>query len=322
MKTELLKILSLKTFFRILETNGNTIKYSFQKPSLLLLHNIHVQWLQYIWQKTDKHVPVYLSHNGTEPLCKNEVPSGFIDNLAVHYNDTSIIQHNIHNFEPQNVTKLRFNLKVSEQEVMPYFFQWQRYRKYWWSSITTTPGLFSINEIRNGDDSAEVDIVAHLTWGEQVVENVSFKKINDDPATSTLTCSTSLEAALITLLADGLINSSKEDYLRLHRKLAPYKVSFALQCDDDKTKKTLQDLAILLNSKLQGKNISTWFPEFKLPVDEQLTVNRKMGVVYTAILDDAALNNGIFYLMNSSTMLKEQIHVSDFENYAELLFKN
>lgn len=39
---------------------------------------------------------------------------------------------------------------------------------------------------------------------------------------------------------------------------------------DDKTKKTLQDLAILLNSKLQGKNISTWFPEFKLPVDEQV----------------------------------------------------
>lgn len=45
--------------------------------------------------------------------------------------------------------------------------------------------------------------------------------------TSHMCCSMSLEHSLFILLLDGLTNNSKE-YLRLHRKIAPFKISFAL----------------------------------------------------------------------------------------------
>lgn len=45
---------------------------------------------------------------------------------------------------------------------------------------------------------------------------------------SCLCCSMSLENALYILLLDGMNNNSAEEYLRLHRKTAPYKISFAL----------------------------------------------------------------------------------------------
>lgn len=44
---------------------------------------------------------------------------------------------------------------------------------------------------------------------------------------SCLSCTMSLEGALLILLLDGS-NNSDDDYLRLHRKVAPYKISFAL----------------------------------------------------------------------------------------------
>lgn len=37
-----------------------------------------------------------------------------------------------------------------------------------------------------------------------------------------------LDDALFTLLLDGLNNRTKEDYLRLHNKIAPYKIALAL----------------------------------------------------------------------------------------------
>lgn len=40
-----------------------------------------------------------------------------------------------------------------------------------------------------------------------------------------------LEDALIILLLDGVTSNSKEEYLRLHRKIAPFKISFALEID-------------------------------------------------------------------------------------------
>ncbi|CAH2106514.1 unnamed protein product [Euphydryas editha] len=194
---------------------------------------------------------------------------------------------------------------------MQYFIQWQRYRKYWWSSVTTTPSLFSINDMKHDVGRSDVNITANFKWGPQVVETISINTngseiINKNMIsnTSCLTCTMGLETAFVTLLLDGLSNATKEEYLRLHNKMAPYKISFALDSEEPKVLSTLQDLAKLLFYKLKSKDISAWLPNFTLPIQSQVKENLHLGVTYTAILNENTLSNGIFHLLNSSTMLR------------------
>ncbi|KAJ2945948.1 hypothetical protein O0L34_g4865 [Tuta absoluta] len=215
---------------------------------------------------------------------------------------------------------LKFNLIVPKQDTMQYFIQWQRYRKFWWSSITTTPSLFGIGEVNHGETTSYGNIVAKFPWGTETVETLhitSEETIISD--TSHLTCTMPLETALLIILLDGLSNSSKTGYLRLHRKMAPYKFSFALN-KGTKDVDTLKDLASLLHHRLARKNISTLLPDFSLSQESQLQENLQIGVVYTIVLSDKTLSDGIFHLLNSSTMLTEQVHVADFDSYAGLLF--
>uniref|UniRef100_S4PTF4 DNA polymerase accessory subunit n=1 Tax=Pararge aegeria TaxID=116150 RepID=S4PTF4_9NEOP len=211
---------------------------------------------------------------------------------------------------------------------MQYFIQWQRYRKYWWSSITTTPSLFSINMMQ-GVESADVNIIANFSCGAQIVETIGINsndsENNNNNAThsSSLTCAMGLETALLTLLLDGITNATKEEYLKLHNKMAPYKISFALDSigvhEDEKILSILKELAQLIFHKLSKNEISSWLPNFTLPLQLQIKENLQMGVTYTAILNENTLSNGIFHLLNSNTMLKEQVHVADFDTYAALL---
>ncbi|KAI5651779.1 hypothetical protein NE865_00116 [Phthorimaea operculella] len=203
---------------------------------------------------------------------------------------------------------------------MQYFIQWQRYRKFWWSSITTTPSLFGIGEINHGETTSEGNIVAKFPWGPETVETLHITSEDTKiPDTSHLSCTMCLEKALLIKLLDGLTNSSKTGYLRLHRKMAPYKMSFALD-KESKDVDTLKDLASLLHCRLARNRISTLLPDFLLSQESQLQENLQIGVAYTIVLSDKTLSDGIFHLLNSSTMLKEQVHVADFDTYAGLLF--
>ncbi|KPJ08167.1 GatC-like protein [Papilio machaon] len=188
--------------------------------------------------------------------------------------------------------------------------------------VTTTPSLFSLSDIKHKENSANVDVLANFNWGSKIVEAVSIDTVSItelDTESSYLRCKMSLEDALFTLLLDGLNNSTKEEYLRLHNKMAPYKIALALEYDDSKYFDTLKELAALMMHKLEQRNISTICPNVELPLKSQLRENFKIGVTYTAIISENTLSNGIFHLLNSSTMLKEQIHLADFESYATLL---
>ncbi|XP_038211736.1 DNA polymerase subunit gamma-2, mitochondrial isoform X2 [Zerene cesonia] len=198
--------------------------------------------------------------------------------------------------------------------------QWQRYRKYWWSSTTTTPSLFAVKDMTHGPSTIDTQIVAKFHDNEIIVENVSISTVkNLSEHTAILTCSMSLETALCTLLLDGVLNKTTNGYLRLHNKMAPYKISFALNCQDSNNQQILEQLATLIYSKLNARHISTLLSNFSLPLQAQIEENLERGVTYTAILSDDSLKNGIFQLLNSSTMLKEQVHLSDFEDYASLI---
>ncbi|CAH2037531.1 unnamed protein product, partial [Iphiclides podalirius] len=214
--------------------------------------------------------------------------------------------------------ELCLTIVVPMQDVMPYFVQWQRYRKYWWSSITTTPSLFTISDIKDIGMTANVNIIANFNWGQKTVETLTID-VKSDTKMSNLKCKMTTDDALITLLLDGLSNRTKEEYLHLHNKIAPYKIALALDYQDSKYYNSLMELAKLIMHKLEAKNISTRCPNMLMPLSLQLKENFQMGVTYTAIIAECTLTDGIFQLLNSSTMLKEHLHLADFESYAALL---
>ncbi|CAH2268957.1 jg15982 [Pararge aegeria aegeria] len=279
----------------------------------------------------------FVAPQGNIPL--HEVQPEIIKSQKSVDIDELIIDNSNDDFKPRNTIKLKLNLVVPQEDIMQYFIQWQRYRKYWWSSITTTPSLFSINMMQ-GVESADVNIIANFSCGAQIVETIGInsndsennnnhdaRKTNKQTIilkfnathTSSLTCAMGLETALLTLLLDGITNATKEEYLKLHNKMAPYKISFALDSKDEKILSILKELAQLIFHKLSKNEISSWLPNFTLPLQLQIKENLQMGVTYTAILNENTLSNGIFHLLNSNTMLKEQVHVADFDTYAALL---
>ncbi|XP_026750680.2 uncharacterized protein LOC113511250 isoform X2 [Galleria mellonella] len=274
MKTKIQRILYMDMFFKVTQSTEHYVNYIYKKPSTILMTNIRINWLKYINTKTHKHLPVFINERTARKRNHQTIPFGILCHDHIRYNESTIVEHNLSDFAPNTQSKFNFKLIVPQEDVMQYFTQWQRYRKFWWSSI---------------------------------------------PNSSCLSCTMSLENALFVLLMDGLIGQNKTNYLRLHKNLAPYKISFALNCKDTKDKQTLEELSKLLSLKLQMNKVSTWVPDFSLSPESQIEKNLEMGVPYTAILNDSTLKNGIFQLMNSSTMLPEQVHVADFDSYASLL---
>lgn len=318
MKTDIINIFNLKHFFKVLKSNNSNITYILRKPSQILIQNIHLNWMKYVYSKTHKEIPVYLNRSlHTSNLNSNVF--GYIEQDLPNYtSEDTILNHDLNNCNAINHTELKLDLIMPQQDAMQYFVKWQRYRKYWWSSISTTPSLFAVHDIKYEDNTANVDIVAQLPGEIWTVENIAIN-FEENATCSRLSCGMSLNNALKVLLLDGYTNS-KEEYLRFHRKIAPYKISFALDLTEAENKATLKEIATLLYFKLISKNISTWLPDFTLPYDLQIKENLHLGVPYTAILNNDVLGNGIFRLMNSSTMLGEQVHVADFHKYAAIIF--
>ncbi|KAM3964414.1 LOW QUALITY PROTEIN: DNA polymerase subunit gamma-2, mitochondrial [Aphomia sociella] len=319
MKIEIQRILNMN-FFKIVQTTKHSIHYIYEKPCRMLMQNIGVNWLQFINTKTQKHMPVFINKN-LALRSKEQLPFGFISSDNIEYDEKTIIEQRLNEFTPRKQSKFNFNIVVPQEDVMQYFIQWQRYRKFWWSSVTTTPSLFSVNDIKYGENTADVDVVAQFPWGEHAVETVRIYPNTNIPNSSCLSCTMSLENALFVLFLDGLSGQNKNNYLRLHKKMTPYKISFALKYKEAKEEQTLRELSKLLYLRLKMKKVSAWLPNFELPHESQIQDNLQLGVTYTAVLSDDTLRNGIFHLLNSSTMLKEQVHVADFDSYASLLFE-
>ncbi|XP_050667210.1 uncharacterized protein LOC126966941 [Leptidea sinapis] len=309
MKKEIKQIFNLKKFFTPKEKLKDKYIYKIETPSKIMLTNIYINWLHSI--NTKSNCPIYLNNDVIK-----DVPYGYVEQST---NVIPVLIEADNTCETYKaITQLVFNLTVPRQDIMQYFVQWQRYRKYWWSSITTTPSLFTLGEIMHEENTSTTQIFANLSCGFQAVENI-YMATTPEQNKAHLKCTINLETALCTLLLDGILNQTKEGYLRLHTKVAPYKISFAVNCQDDRKKESLKELAMLLNSKLQSKYISNILPMFTIPFDDQINENLHLGVSYTAILSRETLDDGIFHLLSHSTMLKEQVHVVDFVKYAVLL---
>ncbi|CAG9786207.1 unnamed protein product [Diatraea saccharalis] len=339
MKNKFKTVFSMAKFFRIINSTDHSIAYNLKESSILLLNNIYYSWLKTIYLKIPKNMTIFTSKKNFGYKYPG-LPYGIIESNFKRYNENTLIEQPL-DLIPKLDGRLILRILVPQHDSLQYFIQWQRYRKYWWSSVTTTPSLFAINEVKYENDTADAYITAQFPWGQHTVETITMTKENvmisyyknlllfqvfvilffffQYHNTSCITCSTSLENALFIILHDGLCNSTNEEYVRLHRSMAPYKISFVLDFKDQTYQTKLYELARLIDHKLKKSNISTYLPYSTLTAGQQMKENLHLGVAYMAVLNENTLNDGIIQLLNSNTMLKEQVHLADFNAYAKLL---
>lgn len=130
MRSEIHKVVNLHRFFNIKKLTNSIVEYNLGTPSQILLQNVHSNWLQSLHSKTHKNMTVFLTSQ-----CKvKKIPFGYITQKLPDYGE--FLEHDLNDCAPKKQSELKFSLVFPEQDIMQYFIQWQRYRKYWWSSVS------------------------------------------------------------------------------------------------------------------------------------------------------------------------------------------
>ncbi|KAL5233152.1 hypothetical protein ACI65C_000562 [Semiaphis heraclei] len=214
--------------------------------------------------------------------------------------------------------------------------------------FSANPGRFSLTEISTDDNGQEsTEIRAEFEWGQETIEtirNVSTKMFDSlEPAEQDIFLSrvgkrkvlphvveseTSLEKACMVFLCDGYTelpyHNDHREVFRFHRKLAPYKITFAAPLLNAKKADELRQLSIYLGLNLKKSGVSTLItPNMaKKSLESQFTDSDCLGIPYIAVLNESTLEDGIVGLRSIETTLEEKIHVANLTSYVELLIKN
>lgn len=133
MKIDIQRLLLLQKFFKVQQESSSKIILHLKLPSTLLLQNIHYSWLKSIYGKSRNHFPVYLSKNAAQTSKLHNY--GFISHHKTENIKKIAIECKYDKYLPINTLNFQLNVVVPQTDIMQCFIQWQRYRKYWWSSV-------------------------------------------------------------------------------------------------------------------------------------------------------------------------------------------
>ncbi|XP_049817230.1 DNA polymerase subunit gamma-2, mitochondrial isoform X2 [Aethina tumida] len=325
-------------------------QFSIQPTAALLLENLRKEWTKSI--VINKDVTVVLSGEIYEDslefvssLCSEKLPFGVAE-IKLEEKNTNKKFRNLTDFANEPNFKKHFvmmdnygmtsNFYVSPKDSTQFFHNFQRQRRMWWRKFSADPGRYSFSDLRNADECQSVDILSKYNWGKQVLETLTLKKmsnksIQDGRNTVVPDCIIS-KANLIEMMVNTVCDAYDEPkfqgkprpMLHFHRKLAPYKISFAIDSAKAAGVAELKDLALYLCRQLRDNHVSTLYipSSYRQKISSLYQQFDQMGVPYNVVLTDSTLKDGIAFLRSRDTTLKEQVHVSDIVKYVEKLFKN
>lgn len=245
-----------------------------------------------------------------------------------------------HYFSPSECTSLCASLFVKPSGGQQMFYHWQSQRKYWWRKFASHPGKISVSE---DAPNKTVTIQIELTGGgQQAIETITNHGTSFlDPLTAheresfemkdgrkkispyLIESRMSLETAALVFLAESSSEREGRKVLRLHRKLAPYKVAFPNHTDEE-----LTALNQYLYESLRASHIYCLFspidPGLKgaSSLEQQLAVNDRLGVPYSILVRDSTLQDGLVGVRSRDTTLEEKVHISRVNEYVQNLLKN
>ncbi|KAM8945727.1 DNA polymerase subunit gamma-2 [Pelodytes ibericus] len=222
---------------------------------------------------------------------------------------------------------------------------WLRHRLLWWQKFAQSPSSFSTSDHQDNHGRKMSQIHYFFPWGKEPIE--SLCSMDDSallqmyPGGSAqiqgrdgrklvspyiLWVSGDLDRGLLAYLSDALqltTNSSirnkdeSREVLKLHPSLAPIKVAV------DMGKGPAADLRLVcqgLSSELRKNGIRVWpgyLETTHVPMERLFTKYDEMGVLFTVLVSESTLENGLLQLRSRDTTLKESLHVSKVRHFLE-----
>lgn len=322
----------------------------------LLLQNLKNEW--FYNTVINKDISVFLSNDSfdntfeySKNMCLDRLPFGVAEIIPnkkksstdelINYYSERMKQNDI-DFEKLFSNEDRVTLKctifASSQDSVQFFHQWQRQRRIWWRKFSPNPGRYSLTDIKTDENVQSVQIMAKYPWNSQSVETLTlfpvskldgkFKEGRKSIQVHNIVSEIDMMTMFMNTLCDAYDEPAYKGYhrtlLRFHRKLAPYRISFAIAGSGSPVINELNDLALYLTKQLRTSHISTLFlpRSTKLTLEAQWKQYDELGVPYNILLNDGTLRDGIALLRSRDTTLKEQVHVTELVTYVEQLFKN
>ncbi|KAJ8975493.1 hypothetical protein NQ317_016369 [Molorchus minor] len=323
---------------------------------LLLQENLKMEWFYNI--VVHKDLSVFLTNEDVsetfdyaKEVSLDKLPFGIAE-IRKLKTKSSLINDGILSDKSLNFEKfcddgdgivLRSSIFISPTNSTQFFHQWQRQRRTWWRKLVhdikydrfgnlgaPSPGRYILTDTKSEkDDVQHCEILAKYPWDDQLVESINFNVTDRSYNAQQLQFKEGkkliqAQSIYVMLSREPLFQGKPRELLRLHRKLAPYKISLAITGSSAAVVSELSDLALYLCRQLRTNNVPTLYlpSSYKNTLEAQYNQYDELGIPYNVVLNDNTLKNGIIQLRNRDTTLKEQVHVSDLVNYVEQLFKN
>lgn len=220
---------------------------------------------------------------------------------------------------------------------------WVRQRLLWWRKFAKSPSSFTAGDSQNNYGIKGTTLYFSFPWGKEPIEtlvnlgdkdllrehhgNKSSLQGRDGRKTVipyVLSMNGNLDRGVIAFLFDSLqliekvdskLRKNQKKVLKLHPFLAPYKV--ALDTGKGPTVELRQVCEGLLRELLE-KRITVWpgYLETMHLSMEQLAIKYdEMGVIFTIVVSETTLENGLIHLRNRDTTMKEMVHISEVRDF-------
>ncbi|XP_051888894.1 DNA polymerase subunit gamma-2, mitochondrial [Pristis pectinata] len=220
---------------------------------------------------------------------------------------------------------------------------WVRQRLLWWRKFARSPSSFTAIDSQDNDGIKGTALYFTFPWGKEPIEtlinlgdkdllrehhgNKSSLQGRDGRRTvvpHVLSVSGNLDRGVMAFLCDSLQLTEKVDsklrinqkkVLKLHPFLAPFKV--ALDMGKGPTIE-LRQVCEGLFQELVEKKVTVWpgYLETMHMSLEQLSIKYdEMGVIFTIVVNETTLENGLVQLRNRDTTMKEMGHISEVRDF-------
>jgi glycyl-tRNA synthetase (class II) len=135
-----------------------------------------------------------------------------------------------------------------------------------------------------------------------------------------------LHVAAVALIFDAV--NLTDYYTAFHKRSAPYQLAIIINGSKENAAQ-LDDLARYIELMISESDAHIKIlNELKTrhyddeDLNDQYRIYDEIGIPYNIVLDDKALNDGLFDLRNRNTTLCEKIHLSDVANYLIKIFNS
>ncbi|XP_074927973.1 DNA polymerase subunit gamma-2 isoform X2 [Chelonoidis abingdonii] len=220
---------------------------------------------------------------------------------------------------------------------------WLRQRLQWWRKFAIGPSNFSSSDFQDKEGRKGNHLYYSFPWGKEPIETLQSlgdkellqmypgnkSKLHGRDGRKNviphvLSVSGNLDQGVLAYLCDSLqlTESSltrkktlQRKVLKLHPCLTPIKV--ALDVGRGPTME-LRQVCQGLFSELIEKGISVWpgyLETMQTPLEQLYAKYDEMSVLFTVLISDATLENGVVQLRSRDTTMKEMMHISRLKDF-------